>query len=333
MSIETLIPKNLETRFTEPEGWLWHAFTRAGRNIRYGTVSPKDSVPDAVVVGLQGVREFSEKYFEIARWCLDRNLAFWCMDWMGQGKSNRYLDSNPQKRHGHNFNQDVADMGYFIEEYVKPASVHPDMGRIPMALLGHSMGANIGMRYLGTHTDMFECAAFTAPMIGIKAFRYIPQHTVFALTSLVALFGGRSYIPGGADWQNRSEHARLTSDPVRGALQNQWYEADPAVRCGDVTLGWLNHAQRSCLKLQNTKFLNSITTPCLFAIPEYEDLVDNKRARQSITQMRDAVSVDYPKASHEILMEKDNIRDDFLNRFYTLIKQNILDQSEALKPF
>ena len=36
---------------------------------------------------------------------------------------------------------------------------------------------------------------------------------------------------------------------------------------------------------------------------------------------------------HEILMEKDAIRNDFIDRFYALIKESIIDRPETLKPF
>lgn len=290
-------------------------------------------MPDAVVVCLQGVREFSEKYFETARWCLDNNFAFWIMDWMGQGLSDRYINSNPQKRHNHDFTLDVSDLHYFMTAYVKPASVHPDRGRIPAVMLAHSMGANIGMRYLSEHNDMFECAAFTAPMIGIKAFKYIPQTFAYGLASLLALPMGQSYIPGGRDWGERLEHVRLSSDPIRKEIQKRWKAENSDLRCGDVTFGWVMRAQQSCRKVQSRDVLRSIHTPCFFGLPECEDLVDNSKALKAILKIEKAEHKIYPGAYHEILMEKNEIRDDFLQSFFTLIKENVIDRPESLKPF
>lgn len=252
---------------------------------------------------------------------------------MGQGKSDRYLKSNPQKRHAHDFILDVQDLHYFMTAYVKPASVHPDRGRIPAVMLAHSMGANLGLRYLHEHNDMFECAAFTAPMIGIKAFKFIPQLFAYGLASALSLPFGNFYIPGGADWGKRMEHARLSSDPVRKDLQTRWNKADHDLRCGDVTFGWVRHAQKSCLEVQSPQFLSQIKTPSFFAIPQKEDLVDNKRLYTAIKHMPAAHFIDYPEASHEILMEKNKIRDDFLNRFFSLINQNVIERPETLKPF
>lgn len=327
-----LTPPDLETRFQEPEGWRWHSFKHNGRELRFGTSSPKDSVPDAVVVCLQGVREFSEKYFETARWCNANNITFWTFDWAGQGKSTRYL-SNPQKRHGGDFAQDVEDLHCFIMEYIKHSSVHTDKGRIPMAMLAHSMGANLGMRYLQQYPDTFECAAFSAPMIGLKVFEKIPQSIAQMATALCSLCVGQSYIPGGDDWGKQKKHARLSSDPIRTLIHNQWCKADPELQTGEVTFGWLNVAQKSCRTVQQTSFTSQIKTACLFGIPGNDDLVDNVMANKVIGNIDNAQTIDYPDSFHEILMETDDVRDDFLNKFYNLIKENIIDRPETLKPF
>lgn len=89
-------PKNtlpdLEDRFLPPAEWRWHIFKNAkGRTLRFGSVFPENKVPEAVVIGLQGLGEFNEKYFELAHDLVKRGIAFWMMDWQGQGKSERHL--------------------------------------------------------------------------------------------------------------------------------------------------------------------------------------------------------------------------------------------------
>ena len=323
---------DLDQKFQQPEGWRWHSFERDGRKIRFGSVFPKDSIPDAVVVCLQGVREFTEKYYETAQWALDHNLAFWMMDWAGQGKSTRFL-SNPQKRHSKGFDQDVEDLHYFFMEYIKHSSVHPDKGRIPVAMLGHSMGANIGLRYLHKYNDVFECAAFSSPMIGIKALSCLPQKLALLTAEVCKSLVGQSYVPGGKDWGKRKDHVLLSHDPVRSKVHNTWCAHDPELQCGDVTFGWVYEAQKTCVKIQSPQVYGEILTPCLFAIPGHEDLVDNKMAEKVIGGIENAKTVDYPNAAHEILMETDVIRNDFLQHFYKLIEENIINRPETLKPF
>lgn len=323
---------DIDERFCEPEGWRWHRFNRNGRDIRFGSVFPKNSIPDAVVVCLQGVREFSEKYFETAQWCLDHNMAFWTMDWAGQGQSTRFL-SNPQKRHSAGFDADIDDLHYFVLEYIKHSSVHPDKGRIPMAMLAHSMGANIGLRYLAKNLGIFECAAFTSPMTGIKALKYMPQRLSLTVAELCKCMAGSFYVPGGRDWGKRGEHVRLSHDSVRSQIHQKWCEFDSDLQCGDVTFRWVYEAQKSCVALQSKLVHGAIEIPCLFGIPAHEDLVDNTITQKIVSNMYNAKIIDYPGAAHEILMETDEVRDNFLHHFYNLIKENIINRPETLKPF
>ena len=322
-------PPDLEERFTQPEGWSWGSFKRTlnnntKREIRFGAVSPKSSTPDAIVVCLQGLREFSEKYYETARWCNENNLAFWAFDWAGQGKSTRYIASNPQKRHSETFDNDIDDLHHLIMEHVLPSASLPDKKNIPIAMIAHSMGANLGLQYLQKHPDIFECAAFTSPMIGVKVFSKIPQYLAFNATYICNLIAGTSYIPGGGDWGKEISKARLTSSIVRGAVQDKWCEADAELRTGSITFGWMHEAQKACMEIQKSSIHNNITTPCLFGISGCDDLVDNKMAEEIIAGMKDTKIINYPESFHEILMERNYIRDNFLECFYSLIEENII---------
>lgn len=332
MSIEPV----LEDRFSEPVGWRWHHFQSNGRKLRFGTASPKDSVPDGVVVCLPGLSEFSEKYFEVAQDCLDRNLTFWVFDWAGQGLADRYL-SNPHKRHSEGFDKDVEDLHELILGYIKHSAVHTDKGRIPLIMLGHSMGANIGLRYLSQHPDVFECAAFSAPLLGVAALKPLPLCLQSVITAIMAVFAGKSYVPGGHDWR---EDVRIvddadnvfSSDPARAAIHNAWSKANPALQIGSPTFGWLRHAVKSCAAL-SAKTLSSIHTHCLFALAGADRIVDNARAEKVIAQMPHATCFTLEGAQHEILMESDTHRDAFLAALDTLIKETIIDRDGVLKPF
>ena len=330
--VKNSCPPNLDHRFCEPEGWRWHSFEREGRKIRFGSVFPQDSIPDAVVVCLQGAREFTEKYYETAHWCLDQNLAFWICDWVGQGKSTRLL-TNPQKLHCDDFDNHVEDLQYFILQYIKHSSVHPDKGRIPLTMLAHSMGAHIGLRHLCKYPGMFECAALSAPMMGIKILRKYPQSLTLAAGAICNTLMGKSYVPKGNDWGKRAEKARLSRDPERSKVHDIWCDHDPELQCGDVTYGWVYQAHRSCMALKKSLSTDELTTPCLFGIPQQEDLVDNALAGSLISKMPNAKILEYPNAYHELLMEKDDVRDNFLTHYYELIKQSIIDRPETLKPF
>lgn len=330
----------LEERFTEPEGWRWHSFKRKGvlgeRTIRFGSAFPKDKVPHAVIVCLPGLSEFGEKYFEVARTCLEMNFAFWVIDWAGQGAGSRYLN-NPHKRHSTSFKDDVEDLQALILGYVKHSSVHPDVGRIPMAMLAHSMGGNIGLRYLEKYPETFECAAFCAPMLGLRAVNDIPFGLARPLSALLNFFAGQRYVWGGGNYDpaiRMNEGARLLShDPVRNAVQGAWFDAQPALQVGAVTNRWLYYAMRSCRYLRKTRVLKGIQPPCIMALAREDHLVDNARIRAAAEILPRCKLLEFDSARHEILMEKDAVRDVFFKAFYALVKEHIMDRPETLKPF
>lgn len=330
------IPDILEERFTEPQGWRWHHFENDGRRIRFGTASPIDSIPDGVVVCLPGLSEFSEKYFEVARDCLNRNLAFWVIDWAGQGQSTRLL-KNKHKRHSYGFQNDIDDLHKFIMDYIKHSSVHPDKGRIPLIMLGHSMGGNIGLRYLAQHPNIFECAGFSAPMVGIRAMRSIPRFLSPLVTGLVKALAGRLYITGGSNWREdfREHHnaALFSSDAARSAVHNAWCIAEPEFQVGSPTFGWVHHANASCLALQKTGVAETIQTHCMIAWAGCDQFVDNVAINQFTARLPHAKSLLLADSLHEIMMERDEIRGEFMDAFFSLIEERIVQRPESLKPF
>lgn len=328
-------PPGLEKRFQQPEGWRWHSFTNPkGQHLRFGTVTPKSRIPDAVVICLPGLSEYAEKYYEVAHTLLDQNLAFWVMDWQGQGHSERALP-NRNKRHSNGFNNDIDDLHYFLMEYVKHASVHPDVGRIPMVMLAHSMGGNIGMRYLMKHPDIFACAAFSAPMFGIAAARALTLPGAVAVSSLLKQFFGKSYAFGGHDWSpEERENPALnifSSDPVRAAVHNAWCRFDKGLQVGNITYGWLNEALRSCWALQRAITRRPPAIPCLIAVAGRDKLVDNLAIRAGAAAMPQATILDLEESLHEIMMERDDIRNRFFTAFADMLKKHKI--SEQLKPF
>jgi lysophospholipase len=326
-------PDNLEARFQMPAGWRWHEFERDGRIIRFGGVMPQDGNTEAVIVGLQGVNEFCEKYFEIAHDMLARHCGFWMMDWHGQGKSGRYLPDH-DKRHSDGFEHDIADLHRFIGDYVLPAAVKTDSGRLPLVMIAHSMGSNIGLRYLAQHKDVFTCAALTAPLTNIFALASVPKWLQPLIGGVMNGFAGKSYVPGEGPWKQEEEKNPirvLSSDPVRMHIAHDWQTANPDLRIGGVTFGWVYHAIRSCLAVRKNGFAHKIAVPVIAFLTGKEHLVDNATTRAVFANAANVSLVEMPDSKHEIMMERDEIRNRFLKSFDDFLKSH--DIKRKLTPF
>lgn len=336
MNTEATTPPELEERFLPPQNWRWHYFKNPdGKKIRFGSCAPEGNVPDAVVIVLQGLSEYIEKYFELASSLQKNNYSFWMIDWRGQGKSDRHL-TDRQKRHSDSFEDDVEDLDFFIDQYVKHSAVHPEVGRIPLVLLGHSAGGNIGLRYISKYPDVFEAAAFSAPMFDLKAIKNKPKWLINLASGGLNNVMRHNYFPNGqgawtAEMREKPENDIFSNDPVRKEVHNAWLKVDPELQVGNATVGWVHQAMKSCKIIQNKLPLEDIKIPCLFGKAEHEDLVDNEAIDNIAKRIPNSQVLELKGAKHEIVMETDEIRNSFLNAFDKMLKDNNI--KDKLKRF
>lgn len=317
---------SLEPRFLEPEGWRWDYFTNPqGAHIRFGMVDPANST--GIVVALPGLSEFGEKYFEVARDMLARKLSFFVIDWRGQGKSDRYLP-NPHKRHSAGFGCDVADAQQLLTQHVLPRA-----GKRPLFMLAHSMGGHIGLRHLSAHPGIFACAAFSSPMLGIKAAHIIPTSLRVPISSALAAALGTHYVFGGGNWdpefRDRQAGSALSSDPTRAAVHNWWCRRDAGLQVGNVTFGWIREAMISCAALAAPGVAEAIRTPCVIAIAGRDKLVDNEATGAFAHRLQSAQVLELKGAFHEVLMESEEFRSHFLTAFDTLRTEAVETSSKS----
>ena len=332
-----MIP-DLPERFLAPKGWRTHAFVNpeTGHKIHYGSIFPqRDEPPHAVIVCLGGLSEFGEKYYELAHDMLDRGYAFWFIDWAYQGRSSR-LAEHPHRRHSDGFQKDVSDFHKFVADYIKPSSVHPDRGRIPLIMLAHSFGGNIGLQFLSQYPKFFDAAAFSAPFLGIYNFT-----TKLKITAkIIAVLGplvSKSYVFSGKDWNEtmrRSDGTDIFSgDPIRDTIHNIWSKTDSTLQVGNVTFGWVLQALKACKAITKPGVLESIEIPVLIALAEEDRIVDNDCIRNVAKRLPNAQLLEIKDARHEILMERDEIRGAFLKAFDKMVEQNKIATVENLKLF
>lgn len=328
----------LPERFLAPKGWRTGFFVNneTGHRISYGSVFPQRAQPPtAIIVCLGGLSEFAEKYFEVAHDMLDRGYAFWFIEWQYQGRSGR-MEPFPQRRHSDGFDTDVSDLHKFIADYVKPSAVHPDCGRIPLVMLAHSMGGNIGLNFLIQHPKFFDAAALSAPFLGIYDFKW-PMRLLAAAIAPLLPFVGKKYVFQGTDW---SETARtgddniiFSSDAVRNTVHRYWSLKDPQLRIGSVTFSWVIQALKSCASLTKPGALNAIKIPILIAVAGDDKIVDNQVLRAVASRLPQGRILEIDGSRHEILMEIDEYRDVFLKAFDKMMEEHKIATIENLKKF
>jgi lysophospholipase len=287
----------------EPPGFVWGNFpTVDGARLRWGHLPAPEASADCVLVG--GFAECIEKYFETIGDLTARGYSVWCLDWRGQGGSERprRLPSRPRPRR---FDRDAGELAAFTEKATS--------GRRPRLLIGHSMGGATALLCLRRYPGLFDAAVLSAPMLGINA-GGLPPALMRCMTGLVRATGlGICFIPGAGRWGlDRSptpELSRVSNDPERCRLQYAWFSTGTALRVDAPTWGWLDSALSLVARMAKERFLAGIDTPILLASAGIETFLCPEAHHRAARLLPDCTLVEFPESKHEPFLERDAIRD------------------------
>lgn len=301
--------QDLQERFRQPDNWQWGTMKNArGHDLRYGfSLHANREVTKAHIVYVEGVSEFAEKTFELARDFNKASCDFWVLDRFGQGLSGRFL-SNRFKQHSEGFHHDVADITQFARETI------PDDGA-PVILLGHSTGGLIALMTAHDAPDVFDAASVTAPLLGLNQPRVIYEREHWFAALPMPGFIRNRFIPGGTSWRPRDEkrcdltNEDYSSDPVRMHVHDLWLVHRSDLRTGSVTMGWVKEACKAMMTARNSDWLREIEIPVHVFTAGRDRLVNNRFAYESVPHIPDMQMTYFPQAKHDMLMETDDIRD------------------------
>lgn len=300
--------QDLEERFRQPENWRWGAMKNArGHDLRCGFSLPANGeTPKAHIVYVEGVSEFAEKYFELARDFNKASCGFWVLDRFGQGMSGRFL-SNQFKQHSEGFHHDVADITQFARENV------PRDGA-PVILLGHSTGGLIALMTAHDAPDTFAAAAVTAPLLGLARPPVIHEREHWFARLPMPQFVRSMFIPGGTTWRPRDEkrcdmpNEDYSSDPVRMHVHDQWLVEKSDLRMGSVTMGWVKEACAAMMTARDPQWLGEIKIPVHAFTAAHDKLINNRFTYEALPHIPVNEITFFPRGKHDLLMETDDIR-------------------------
>jgi lysophospholipase len=287
------------------------AMARASDGVRLRTARwvPTTAVRGTVAV-LGGRAEFIEKYFEVVRELLARGFAVAMIDWRGQGGSERQL-KNPRKGHIDDFSIFERDVSALVEDVLGPSCPQPWFG------LCHSMGAAIMLSIAHEGRCPFERLVLTAPMIGLAGLRY-PKAARALAETLDALGLGGMFSPGGNSTSISTmpfANNVLTSDPVRYARSSDVIAAEPSLGLGWPTVGWVHAAFRLMSEFAEADYPRQLLTPALVVASGADRVIDIRAIERFATRLKAGRMVVIEGARHEILVERDDLRDLFWAAF------------------
>jgi lysophospholipase len=297
-----------------------------GARLRYATWGPTATTKLGTVCLLTGRAEFIEKYFEAISDLRRRGFAVAIMDFRGQGGSTRLL-GNPRKGHIDDFRQFDADLEQFMAEIVLPDCPAPYYG------MAHSMGGNVMLRSTRSLMCWFDRIILLAPLIQLdESLSRIPGPCRTAELMTICGFG-TFYVPGGGNqsWDERPFDGNcLTSDPQRFARTQEIIRAAPHLALGSPTIGWYNAACQSIALINAPDFPPSVKVPSLIVAAGNDDVVSLRGIENFTSRLRMGSNVLIPGARHEILQERNALREQFWAAFDAYIPGSRPSRAEQL---
>lgn len=293
--VESRIPPSLSPRFWAPDGWAW-GLVKVGEAPaqRYG-VSSTPITPQAQILILTGYGESAEAWFETARDLNRRGYGVWVLERAGQGGSERYVQPR-DLGHAPSFRDDIAAVKTLARMMTAAA---PDATLI---LAGHGEGALVALAAVEQGAPA-EGLILSAPVLAGDDLADSSK------TGLVRVGLGRLPSGWGSGWTRGGPDARargLTGDPWRGAVQMAWQTANPDLRMGGKSLGWLAAFRETSRTVEAG--LAGVRTPTLLLAGSADGISPPAAQTALCKAMAGCAMVGLRGGRHALHLERDVVR-------------------------
>lgn len=291
-------------------GTLVAVGTRDDCTLRAAHWPPTTRTCRGTVCLLQGRAEFIEKYYETIRELRGRGFCVVAFDWRGQGESDRRID-DPRKGHVARFDDYRLDLKAVAESVLVPLMPEPHFA------LAHSMGGCVALTCALDGFSPFRRLVTAAPMLSIRMVAWPAGAS--ALTRLLDRLGlGSRSIPFGRPVSiatNPYAGNRLSRDPARYARNAAAARAVEAGAVGDPTIAWTAEAFRAIARLRDPRAASRIDLPTLIVAAGADPVCATPAAERFAARLKAGAILVLADARHEILSERDAIRQDFWAAF------------------
>ena len=257
--------------------------------------------------------KYQEIFFEFSR----QGYDVYAYDHRGQGASGR-LTADPELGHVNSFDDYVDDLQEFVTKVVEKEKDYQHR-----FLLAHSMGGAITTLYLEKYTSHFDAVVLNAPMFGI----HMPVPLKLVASSIAKIMehyqDEPSYVLGQKPYHEEPfENNALCQSKLRYVWAKHLYQIHPELRIGGPSPRWLWQAIQAadhCIR-----DVGKIEIPVLLLQAGSDTVVDNNSHQRFCGQNKHCNLKVIRNARHEILMEKDVIRNQALCETLAFFNQFIV---------
>jgi lysophospholipase len=245
-----------------------------GARLRLAVVDPRESARGTFLIA-PGRREFIEKkYTELGPELLARGFRLIFFEWRGEGFSTRFLPGEKYQRdHVESFDLYLNDLRAFYEGVVKPRQTGP------LFACGHSMGSFTVLRWLAEAEAPVKAAIVTSPMLALA----LPRFAETLCAGAAKLGFGEAYAPWQHDYNDGDRRFRgnvLSQDPLRFAVMEKYFDAQPEMMVGGVSWSWLSAALKGMEAARQPGYLARVAAPTLVLVGSKDIVTPPSRFRR-----------------------------------------------------
>ncbi|SMF57821.1 alpha/beta fold hydrolase [Pseudobacteriovorax antillogorgiicola] len=275
-----------------------------------GTVKTRDDVsifykifshPDGKVHVLisHGWTEDTKKYDEVAYDLYQHGISTYILDYRGFGQSQR-ITEDPHISYIESYSDYLKDLDAFIGKVIRPR-----IGDAPLMALGHSMGSNILSIYAVENPQSFRKMVLVSPMLDIVT--PYPERISWLISEFFSVIGlGDQYIPKHGPYKGDRPNL-VTNSEVRF---NKWMtdmRANSAMAVSGASFAWSAASLEATWRMKDDA--SKLKIP-LFILQAGDDaLVETEGQDYVCKRARNCFKMVFPNAKHELLHEKDIVRD------------------------
>ncbi|MEM8854500.1 MAG: alpha/beta fold hydrolase, partial [Pseudomonadota bacterium] len=261
------------------------------------------------IILVQGRAEFIEVYAEAIADLRQRGYAVITFDFRGQGASARKT-----REGGH-----VDRYTQYCDDLIAVTRYGAQIGLPrPFHIVAHSAGA--------------LAALLAAPVLAKDVERMMVLAPLVEVAKLPMSAGKARFVTGLLRWIGLSKKVAskkikgpsqfagnpLTSDPERYATLVALSEANPDLMTGAPTIGWVHAALKAMTRLERTMG-RPLAIPTLFMASARDSIVSTPAIDRFAKSVPGGGYILVPDAEHQLLIERDELRNLFFAAFETFI--------------
>lgn len=306
-------PLHLEISTAPDDGVAYWTDADDGVRLRIGLWTPQKASRGTVLL-FPGRGDYIELHGALIADLVQAGYSALIVEWRGHGLSGRTA-RNPKVGHVENFSDYQKDVAAMLK-----AAQQLDLPK-PWYLIGHSMGACIGLRSLMNGLDV-EATVFSAPMFDIHMASYERVVARPLTWAMRAIGKGQVYAPGFNDdsyvSRNKFEANTLTNSAENYARWIMQGRTVPKLHTGGPSMSWLYAA------LDETRSLSKLSSPdipCLTICGDQDQTVGVDAIRERMNRWPQGKLEMIANAKHELFLETSDVRQTVIGKILELFAE------------